>query len=515
MRRLIAPLCLALAACATTPAPHTPPDQPNPPAAWLAGPTAALLPSRAPDQTLSGKLVSADSASYKPQTFLMPAGVTRLVVALSHDGDPAASLIELGVADPLGFRGASSKKPYLTIAETDATPGYLPGRLLTGVWTATFSVGVLPEDKPTNWKLRIWFLKAGEILPTPVKGRGPGWYRGDMHLHSGHSDGFCVSQTGLKTPCPLYNTIVSASMRPLDFIMLTEHNTVSQAEVVRELQPAFDKLLIIPGQEVTTFYGHINVWGVDTPVDYRIVPGMRSFNDLADDVHRLGGLVSINHPAAPTGTMCLGCGWSMPDVDYAKVDAMEAVNGSIVGMTGGDAEGALSGIPYWTRQLKTGRPLVAVGGSDMHDGTAGPEAASTIGSPTTVVYADNLDQASILKGLKSGRVFIDIARDPSAVLDLSLASGGKSAPMGGSMATGDNALAIVTVSAPLGSTLELVDGDRVIRSEALTETGTAPTPHEFRLNLTPGLHPIRAQVRGADGRLRLLSNAILATSTTR
>lgn len=512
MKRWLASLCLVLAACST--APDSPPTSSSNAANSIAVPTpsapvAALLPTKAPDRVLSGGLTGADSATYKPQTFDVPAGVSRIVVALSQDGDPEASLIELGVADPLGFRGASSKKPFFMIAQTDATPGYLAGRLPAGAWTLTFSVGVLPKDKPTNWAVRIWFLNAGDVLPTPVKGRGPGWYRGDMHLHSGHSDGFCVSQTGAKTPCPLYNTIVSASTRPLDFIMLTEHNAVSQTQVIRELQPAFDRLLIIPGQEVTTFYGHFNVWGVDTPVDYRLVPGERSLNDLADDVHRLGGLLSINHPAAPTGAMCLGCGFSALDVDYTKIDAMEAVNGGIVGMTGGNPEGPLSGIPYWVQQLRAGHSIVAVGGSDTHDGTAGPDAISTIGRPTTVVYADNLDQRSIVKGLKSGRVFIDIARDPSATLDISLSSGGKEALMGGSIASEAAAEVRVDVRAPARSTLEIVDGDKVIASEVLAEPGTAM--HEFKIELARGVHPIRAQVRGSDGRLRLLSNAILAT----
>lgn len=174
---------------------------------FSAGPALAQVPKRAPDRELSGQLVNADSATYKVQTFDVPPDVHRLVVVLGHDGNPAASLIELGLADPHGFRGASSKKTVLTISESDATPGYLPGRLPAGAWKVTFSVGELPKDKPTTWTLKAWFLKAGESLPVNVKSRGPGWYRGDMHVHSGHSDGFCASQSGAKVPCPLYNTI--------------------------------------------------------------------------------------------------------------------------------------------------------------------------------------------------------------------------------------------------------------------------------------------------------------------
>ena len=471
----------------------------------------AQTPDRAADQVLSGVLHKPDSATYKPQTFEVPKGVSRLVVALEHDGNPAASLIELGIADPDGFRGASSKKTVFTIAERDATPGYLPGRLPAGRWSLNFSVGQLP-DKPLNWTVRVWYMKVGELLPAGVTGRGEAWYRGDMHVHTGHSDGFCASQSGQKTPCPLYNSVVTAGARGLDFVMLTEHNTTSHVQTIRELQPAFDKLLLIAGQEVTTFYGHISVWGVDAPIDYRIVPGGRSFNDVADDVHRLGGILSANHPAAPTGAMCLGCGWTMQDVDFSRLDGVEVVNGSIVGMTGGNPEGTLSGLPFWLDNLSKGHRLLAVGGSDTHDGTAAQTAPSTIGKPTTVVHAADLTQPAILAGLKSGRVFIDVTGDVRGHLDFSVVSGSNSAVMGGAINAQRKATVRVEAMGPPGFTLELMDGSKLLAARPLLQAaGDAPALHVFDVTLSKGLHPLRVQARDKDGRIALLSNVVMAT----
>lgn len=70
----------------------------------------------------------------------------------------------------------------------------------------------------------------------------------------------------------------------------------------------------------------------------------------------------------------------------------------------------------------------------------------------------------------------------------------------------------VDARAPAGSTLEIVDGDVVIASTRMPEPVSGAPPYEFRIELAPGLHPIRAQVRGPDGRLRLLSNAVLVES---
>jgi hypothetical protein len=34
----------------------------------------------------------------------------------------------------------------------------------------------------------------------------PGWYRGDLHMHTVHSAGSCASQRGQRVPCPLFLT---------------------------------------------------------------------------------------------------------------------------------------------------------------------------------------------------------------------------------------------------------------------------------------------------------------------
>jgi predicted metal-dependent phosphoesterase TrpH len=89
----------------------------------------------------------------------------------------------------------------------------------------------------------------------------PGWYRGDLHMHDAHSDGSCASQSGKRVPCPLFLTVQAALKRGLDFIAITDHNTTSQLDAMRELQPYYDRLLLIPGRELTTFTGHAGLLG--------------------------------------------------------------------------------------------------------------------------------------------------------------------------------------------------------------------------------------------------------------
>ena len=77
-----------------------------------------------------------------------------------------------------------------------------------------------------------------------VRGTGPGWYRGDCHLHTVHSD-------GRHTQASLAALAREAG---LDFIGSTEHNTSSAQLTWGRHAP--DDLLVVNGEEVTTRAGH-------------------------------------------------------------------------------------------------------------------------------------------------------------------------------------------------------------------------------------------------------------------
>ena len=183
---------------------------------------------------------------------------------------------------------------------------------MAGRWYLLIAVPIFGRTLVSHYTADIFFETEPVIQSFsngPLRPR-QAWYRGDLHMHTGHSDGTCPSQTGRSVPCPVFVTAEAAVRRGLDFIAVTDHNTISQYDALRELQPYYDKLLFIPGREITTFQGHANVFGITRFVDYRIgTPGAPDMNTIARDVHQLGGLISINHPSAPSGEICLGCGW--------------------------------------------------------------------------------------------------------------------------------------------------------------------------------------------------------------
>ncbi|OYY77810.1 MAG: hypothetical protein B7Y43_09325 [Sphingomonas sp. 28-62-20] len=469
----------------------------------------AQVPVRQPDQQLTGTITRADYQRYRAVPFTVPRGTERLVVAFDYDQRAQKTVIDLGVEDQHGLRGSSGgNKADFTIAESDATPSYLPGRIEPGRWRLVLAVPNIRPGITARWTARIWYLRAAEaeLAASPLADRGPGWYRGDLHLHSAHSDGTCPSQSGKRVPCPVFKTLETAAERGLDFVAITDHNTTSAQAAIREAQPYFDRLLLIPGREITTFFGHFNIFGVSAPIDYRITPnGPVSFNAIADRVHALGGIVSINHPALPSGEPCMGCGWAMPGADLARVDAIEVVNGGAALLPGG-VEGPLSGMAFWLKTLRAQRPVTAIGGSDNHDGAQTAPIAGSVGRPTTVVWADGLTQRAVLAGLRAGRVFIDIGGMTESMLDLRASNGRTTAAMGSILpaAAGDPLTAHMTVHAMPGARLDLMAGDAVITSVAIDDARDVDLPidrHERPLL-------VRAVVRAPDGKVILMSNAV-------
>lgn len=463
----------------------------------------AQTPDRAPDRVIEGRITHADHQRYVRAPFDLPAGTDRLVVAFDHDGREARTVIDLGLEDTRGFRGASGgNKSSFTVARADATPSYLAGPLDPGGWALALAVPNIRAGVTTRWTARLWFLKGAEaqVLPSPTRGRGRGWFAGDLHMHSAHSDGSCDSQTGARIPCPLMRTLDAAAARRLDFIAVTEHNTASHNAVLREAAPAYDRMLLIPGQEITTFHGHFGVLGIAEPVDFRIAPGIdNGFDAIADRVHALGGLVSVNHPGLPSGEICMGCGWTMPGADLSKVDAVEFVNGSSVDAAGGDPERPGSGIPFWLSRLAAGQRIAGLGGSDNHDPAR--TGLGAIGSPTTVVEAEDLTQPAILAGLRAGRSYTRIADDPSLHCDFTVVAGARSARMGGTLAVGTNAPLALTpdVRGPASMVVELWDGGQRLRTLAGPAT----------IRLSRGRHALHLRLRGADGALLAIGNAVL------
>jgi hypothetical protein len=334
--------------------------------------------------------------------FRVPAGVQQIRVEASYDNFSVAAgvarnVLDLGMFGPAGFelgnaagfRGWSGgARDGFVISSGYATPGYLAGPIEPGTWAVALGPVVL-NPRGMGWQVRVTMngeqpaeaerlvaaARPEPALPVPSVG-GARWYRGDLHLHTVHSD-------GEREPAEMVSAAHAAG---LDFIVSSEHNTSSANRVWPTCRTG--SLLVIPGEEVTTRHGHWIAAGLPEGgwVDWRYGPSDGVFPRFAAQVRETGGLVSAAHPAVPLP----GSAW---EFGFEHVEAIEVWNGR----WNVDDEVSLR---IWQRLLRQGRRVAAVGGSDSHSTN------QQVGAPQTAVHADELSMPAIVDGLRRGRSYI-------------------------------------------------------------------------------------------------------------
>jgi hypothetical protein len=469
---------------------------------------AMLARAQEPDVVLKGTVTAADHQTYKEVPFTVPEGLARLTVEFSYTTKDQHTTIDLGIFDGERFRGWSGgNKSQFTLAVTDATPSFLPGPVRAGRWFLLLGIPNIRANVESQFTAKIYFGHAGDVAREGVftgaaLRTGPAWYRGDLHMHTGHSDGSCLSQSGVRVPCPVFRTIQAAAERGLDFIAITDHNTNSQFDSMRELQSYFDRVLLIPGREITTFHGHANVFGPVDFIDFRL--GSKTVPDLSvlqDEVKALHGLISINHPMAASGVSCMGCGWT-PVTDYSRINAVEAANGG----------GTEAAIPFWNDLLNRGFRITGVGGSDNHDADKPLTAAGSIGYPETVVHARELSQEAILSGIQAGHVFLDLLGSKDRLLECTASTEHQTAEMGDGLNAkkGERVKISVHTVNVAGDSVELIEDGKAVAPDKSADRSIGTNDSALSIDWAGdgGKHWLRVVVRTPEGKAVLLGNPV-------
>jgi hypothetical protein len=363
----------------------------------------------------------ARQAPYLHLPFHVPPGTRRIHVAYAYS-DPVTAPFGLGPGntldigifdsrgheflDPAGFRGWSGgARPEFYIAERDATPGYVPGPLFPGEWHVLLGAArcnpegirydvriTLDSREPQPAEARDPLpVRGGAVVPeplvaprTPPPGAGPGrWLRGDLHSHTEHSDGANSVE----------EVVVKAIEVGLDFLAITDHNTITHHQDMARLSHL--PIVLIPGEEVTTYWGHANVWGLREWIEYRCAD-----QEAMDAVRRYvlsrDALISINHPKS-VGPPWLFRGWE----GYPSMEVWQAPWRFF----------NFESLERWDNLLQKGERVVAVGGSDTHSvPPAPPKQPHGLGNPTTWAWIEGEpSEEAVLDAVRRGRIFINDA----------------------------------------------------------------------------------------------------------
>ncbi|MBK7860117.1 MAG: CehA/McbA family metallohydrolase [Archangiaceae bacterium] len=384
------------------------------------------------------------------------------------------NLMNVVLIDPDGvWRGRWDRNPSsdagdLVLSAGASSPGFLPGKIAAGRWQAAIEChGIFGE--PVSYQLDV--LEAAEpgrataSVSAPVSAAprrsGPGWYFGELHSHTTHSDG----------RHELPELARRAAALGIDFLCLTDHNTTSGL-----LDPGPLPLTLVPGCELTTFHGHHPVYGFTDIVPWHVDGRVRPLEEMQADVRRRGGLVSVAHPFKVGDPYCTGCrmrddlppqAFDLIEVWYRAWDAVETDN--------------LTAYALWNNYWQQGHRIIAVAARDWHGpGQEGPWPGP---APFTGVWAQDNTPAAIIAGLRAGRVIMS----GGPVLDLQLE--GRTLKLRGERFT---------------EGVEL----RLFRCGERTETVAGSDGSPLTRTLTePGWY--RAEAWGADGKPRVITNHVV------
>ncbi|WP_100401353.1 CehA/McbA family metallohydrolase [Bacillus sp. FJAT-42315] len=318
--------------------------------------------------TLSRFIAKEEERTYIEVPFHMEENTSRFLVKYEvvSQGEQSC-VIDLGVKDPRrvrGWSGGARKEFYIDLHH--ATPGYVAGEFPKGEWAVLLGAYHVAEEGCIV-NITISFEKQ-----TPFKKQ---WLKGDLHIHSVHSDGVFTVEENAQI----------AKGSGLDFLGSMDHNTISQNFEAERI----DQVLFIPGMELTTYNGHCNLFGANEPItDFRATT-LEEINERLKEARENGCKISINHPFDEY------CPWEYGfDVDF---DWVEVWNGPW-------RESNERAVYWWHNQLVLGKRLTAVGGSDTHR----PDPYVKLGAPTTHVYASK-PKESILEAIEKGHVYLSFA----------------------------------------------------------------------------------------------------------
>ena len=414
----------------------------------------------------------------------VPRGVRRIEVSYDYESTNTGAgfslnVIDIGMFDPSGhdlgdadgFRGWSGgARKEFRISRSSATPGYLAGPMTPGTWHVILGpVAIVPPGVDWSVTVTLHFGKPGRRFvakpaPRRVKGTGPGWYRGDMHLHTVHSDGKRTQR----------QLVAAAREVGLDFIGSTEHNTSSANSTWGRHTPR--DFLVISGEEITTRAGHWLAIGLPAGawIDWRYRPADDELPRFTEQVRSLGGLAVAAHPWVPIPSTKWDFGY-----DYAAMDAIEIWNGP---WTLDDQ----FGVEHWHAMLVAGTYVPVLGNSDSHhDG-------QTVGRAQSVVRASSLSTRAIVRAVKAGHCWI--AESSAVGLTFEASIGDATASCGDRLeaAAGDQVVVRLEVSGAPGCLAQIRGPVGPLGGAATDADGSAVVTVQVVAGLAPF---VRAEVR--------------------
>jgi len=311
-----------------------------------------------------------DEGKYLKIPIEVPKNIERIIFTYEYErfeDNVEKNIIDFGVYSPEGFLGASGSNRQTIQISTKSDEGFKHTAIIPGTWEVMAGVYKV-ADEGIEVTYTIQFVEKERLL-----------LNGDTHVHTLSSDG----------SYSYFELVEKAEKEELDFLILADHNNFIQNDQITERE----NLVIIPGTEWTLYNGHANFIGakkaIEDPFDVVDKDGVKEkFKEAKSN----DALVSINHPFCPYCSWK----WGMDELDY---DLIEIWNGGLV------QEANVKALEWWNDQLKSGKRIPVIAGSDFHK----VEGYRNIGQPLTRVWTNSKAKQAILDAIKNGHTFISYA----------------------------------------------------------------------------------------------------------
>lgn len=223
------------------------------------------------------------------------------------------------------------------------------------------------------------------------------WYKGDFHAHTRLSDGHdTIKEINRK-----------ANIMNLDFYSATEHNVMHTGWEETSL-------LIIPSVEVTTIFGHANIFGMkkrfsklDKVLSASTKEEMKlSLVECIEEAKKENYIISINHPFLYIWK------WLYTEMQLKDIDCIEIINDPTyeTDKKAKAKEANEKSIYLADLMVSDGYSVCAIGGSDSHNSIdefyEGSKEPSIAGDPATYLYMDGLSADNVMNALKKKRAYV-------------------------------------------------------------------------------------------------------------
>lgn len=325
-----------------------------------------------------------------------------------------------------------------------------------------------------------------------------GVFRGVYHVHSKFSHDSKAS---------LDLVLKSAKKADLDFVVITDHNTMDGRMAYQDMEKPNWPLLIF-GNEVSTWHdGHLNTIGIE-----KEPPDIGDTQKIIDDVHAQNGYAILAHPLSERKPWK---NWELKNYDGIEVfcfsdnfykEGIFLIFKALLLSPKSFLESTLktpeNGLKLWDDQLSSGRKISGFSAVDAHlklklGNLALENYSLYLQAATMYAIASELNEPKIVEALGKGRSFsafevYGLAQD----FEFSAESSGQTYQMGDSVKTGS--LVQFQVKSPETADIYLIHNGTTVQK-------TRGETLNYQSNSQAGFYRVEVHL---GGKLWIFSNPI-------